>query len=43
MSGSQLFWSSGTWLFLLGQFLVIVMCVGLYFYLGKREAAARRG
>lgn len=40
MSGSELFWSSGTWLFLLGQGLVIVLAVGLYFYQGKKEAEA---
>lgn len=42
VSGSELFWSSGTWLFLLGQASVIVLAVGLYFYLGKREADAVR-
>jgi len=43
LSGSQLFWSSGTWLFMLGQGLVIVLVVGLFFYLGKKEAQARKG
>lgn len=42
MSGSQLFWSSGTWLFLLGQASVILLALILYFYIGKREADAVR-
>lgn len=42
MSGSELFWSSGTWLFLLGQASVIVLALGLYFYIGKREADAAK-
>jgi hypothetical protein len=40
VSGSELFWSSGTWLFLLGQAAVLALAVGLYFYIGKREADA---
>ncbi len=40
MSGSELFWQSGTWLFFVGQLAVMVLVVWLYFAQGKAEQRA---
>jgi len=43
MSGSELFWSSGTWLFVLGQVLVLVIVSVIYVYQARREQEALGG
>ena len=40
MSGSQLFWSSGTWLLFVGQILAVLVILAVYFYQGKKEKEA---
>ena len=42
MSGSQLFWASGTWLLFLGQIVAFLIILGVYIYQGKKEKEARR-
>lgn len=42
MSGSELFWSSGTWVFFLGQAAVVALVVYLYWYQGRQEARAQK-
>lgn len=41
MTGSELFWSSGTWLFFAGQGAVVIFVLALYWYQGKKEREAR--
>ncbi len=45
MSGSELFWRSGTWLFIVGQLLVLVLVGLIYAYQARKEQEAlqRRG
>lgn len=45
MSGSELFWRSGTWLFVVGQLVVLVIVGVIYAYQARREQEAlqRRG
>ncbi len=43
MSGSELFWSSGTWLFVVGQVLVLVIVGVIYAYQARREQEALGG
>lgn len=39
MTGSEIFWSSGTWLFFLGQGVVLLLVIALYFYQGRKETS----
>jgi len=41
VSGAELFWTSGTWIFFLAQGLVLVLVVFLYWYLGVKEKQAK--
>ena len=41
MSGSELFWSSGAWLFFAGQLLVVVVVLIIYAYQARRDREAR--
>ncbi|MDR7542753.1 MAG: hypothetical protein QN120_00710 [Armatimonadota bacterium] len=43
MSGSELFWKSGTWLFFVGQILVLVIVAIIYAYQARKEQEARQG
>ncbi len=40
MSGSQLFWSSGSWLFFVGQLLVLVIVWIIYAFQARKEREA---
>ncbi len=40
MSGSELFWQSGTWWFFVGQLAVVVLVIWLYIAQGKAEQRA---
>jgi hypothetical protein len=42
VSGSELFWKSGTWLFFVGQLLVLVIVGIIYAYQARREQEARQ-
>jgi hypothetical protein len=42
VSGSELFWESGTWLFFVGQLLVLVVVGIIYAYQARREQEARQ-
>jgi len=42
VSGSELFWKSGTWLFFVGQLLVLVIVGIIYAYQVRREQEARQ-
>ncbi|HSW09824.1 MAG TPA: hypothetical protein VLK32_02850 [Bacillota bacterium] len=41
MPGSQLFWSSGTWLFFVGQAAVWALALYLYYFQGRKEREAQ--
>jgi uncharacterized membrane protein (DUF485 family) len=45
VSGSELFWRSGTWLFVVGQLVVLVVVGVIYAYQARKEQEAlqRRG
>lgn len=38
VDGSSLFWSSGTWMLFVGQFLTLAVVVAIYRYQGRAEA-----
>jgi hypothetical protein len=40
MSGSEIFWSSGTWWLIFGQFLFLILVLMIYFYQGRQERKA---
>lgn len=40
VSGSELFWRSGTWLFFAGQILVLVIVGVIYIYQARKEQEA---
>ena len=40
MSGNEIFWSSGTWLFFAGQAGALVFVIALYLYQGRKEREA---
>lgn len=42
MSGSELFWKSGTWLFFVGQLLVLVIVWTINAYQARKEQEARQ-
>jgi hypothetical protein len=42
VSGSELFWKSGTWLFFVGQLLVLVIVWIIYAYQARKEQDARQ-
>jgi len=42
LSGSELFWASGTWLLFVGQVVAFLIIIGVYCYQGKKEREARR-
>jgi hypothetical protein len=42
VSGSELFWRSGTWLFFVGQLLVLVIVWIIYTYQARKEQEARQ-
>ncbi len=41
MSGLELFWSSGTWWFFVGQLAIVVLVVYLYISQGREEEKAK--
>ena len=41
LPGSELFWSSGTWLFFVGQAAVWVLALYLYYFQGRKEREAQ--
>lgn len=45
MTGNEIFWSSGTWVFFVGQGAVLLFVLALYYYQGRkeRESMQRRG
>ncbi len=42
LSGSELFWTSGTWLFFVGQILVLVIVWIIYAFQARKEAEAQQ-
>jgi hypothetical protein len=42
VSGSELFWKSGTWLFFVGQLLVLVIVWTINAYQARKEQEARQ-
>ena len=41
MTGSEIFWQSGTWWFFVGQLAVLGLIVYMYYAQGRREREAQ--